>query len=257
MAAEQWLLIVGTAAFTAYLISQCIHLKKMAPVLAALGCAAAMAALSFIFLATGRAPWASLPESATLLALIVGLSLLAATLKNEPGPLRLGLATMAALLLAFSAYSAGSPGELPPALESGWLLVHVPVAMAAYGLFACAATASLAYLYYRWKSPSEKAVSDRLDRLATIFTIVGEALLAIAIVLGALWAQAAWGSYWSWDPKEIWALITAVLYGFYLLLRRLGMKGEEAAYVSLVGFICVLFTYLGVSYVIPGLHSYA
>jgi ABC-type transport system involved in cytochrome c biogenesis permease subunit len=85
----------------------------------------------------------------------------------------------------------------------------------------------------------------------------GLILLVSGIIIGAIWAKAAWGSYWSWDPKETWALITSITYAIYLSLRKAGMKNEDAAFISILGFLAVIFTYFGVSYLIPGLHSYA
>lgn len=256
MVAEQWLLLVGATAFIIYLISLNFHPKKLAPALAASGCTAIAAALSMQLILTGRAPWASLYEIAALLALILGLFLLVSTLKGEPRSLRLMLAIVPIILLIFSAFTWKSSAALPDSLASGWLLVHVPVAIASYGLFTCSAAASTAYLYYA-RNKSGKSDLERLDRISLICTAGGLILLVTAIAMGSLWAKVAWGSYWSWDPKEIWSLITVFIYGLYLSLRLRGMKGEEAAYISIVGFLCVIFTCLGVSYLIPGLHSYA
>jgi ABC-type transport system involved in cytochrome c biogenesis permease subunit len=257
MTAEQWLLIAGALAYVLYLISTPLHLKKATVPAAAFGCASIIAALSLRFFTAARVPWASLYETAALMALIIGLFLLAATLRREPRPLQVALAAIPIVLLAFSVIAWESPSSLPVSLESKWLLIHVPVAITSYGLFACSAASSAAYLYYQLKRPAEKASMARLDRVSIISTTAGLILLAAAIVMGSLWAKAAWGSYWSWDPKETWSLITALIYGLYLLLRWRGMKGEDAAYLSIVGFLCVIFTYAGVSYIIPGLHSYA
>ncbi|CAJ35297.1 cytochrome c biogenesis protein [Methanocella arvoryzae] len=257
MIAEQWVLAAGAAIFVATIIAIRFHLDRLVPWIASSGCAAILLALLFRLIATGRVPWASLSESAALLALIVSVAAVISILKDMPRPMSYFLVIVAATLAAFSAASWEAPGTLPVSLQSEWLLVHVPIAIVSYGLFACSAAASAAYLYYMVKRPSESAKTARLDRLSITCITVGLLLLVIAIIMGSLWAKAAWGSYWSWDPKETWSLITAIVYGAYLVLRRAGMKGEEAAYVSLIGFGCVIFTYLGVSYIIPGLHSYA
>lgn len=257
MVVEQWLLIAGALAYVLNLLSVSLQLKKAAVPTAAIGCVSVVAALSLRFFTAGRVPWASLYETAALLALILGLFLLAATLRREPRPLQVLLATLPVILLAFSAMAWEASSVLPVSLESKWLLIHVPVAITSYGLFACSAASSTAYLYYQMNRPAEKAGMARLDRLSIICVTAGLVLLAAAIIMGSLWARAAWGSYWSWDPKETWSLITALIYGLYLLLRRKGMKGEDAAYLSIIGILCVIFTYAGVSYIIPGLHSYA
>jgi len=117
--------------------------------------------------------------------------------------------------------------------------------------------ASAAYVYVNLKRPDDRGTLPRLDRIAHLAALAGLALLIVGTVLGALWAKAAWGAYWSWDPKETWALITIIVYGLYAVLRQRGLKGEDAAYLSILGFLAVIFTYVGVSYLIPGLHSYA
>jgi len=82
--------------------------------------------------------------------------------------------------------------------------------------------------------------------------------LSLVIITGAIWAEAAWGRYWAWDPKETWALITWIIYSIYLHLRiSKGWRGERAAWFSIIGFICVIFTYVGVNTLLPSLHSYA
>ena len=82
--------------------------------------------------------------------------------------------------------------------------------------------------------------------------------LTVTILLGALWAEQAWGNYWTWDPKETWSLITWLVYAMYLHLRMgRGLKGKAAALFAVAGFICVAFTYVGVNTLLPGVHSYA
>ena len=83
-------------------------------------------------------------------------------------------------------------------------------------------------------------------------------MMSLSIVLGAIWAEQAWGSYWSWDPKEDWALITWIIYAVYLHLhQRRVWRGEKASWMVIVGFVLVLFTLFGVNYLLSGLHSYA
>jgi cytochrome c-type biogenesis protein CcsB len=82
--------------------------------------------------------------------------------------------------------------------------------------------------------------------------------LTFTIICGAIWAEQAWGTYWAWDPKETWALITWIIYAVFLHLRfQKGMRGNRAAWFAVAGFLCVIFTYIGVNLLLPGLHSYA
>ena len=177
------------------------------------------------------------------------------------------------LLLMFIIMSMG-PEEriaqaIPPALKSQWLTFHVVTAMFAYGAFAISFGLGIMYLLKlskednRKKSGTQGIVSrfpslEVLDELA--YKIVGFAfpLLTLCIITGAIWANYAWGTYWSWDPKETWSLITWIIYAAYLHARLMyGWKGRRAAWMAVFGFAAVLFTFFGVNYFLPGLHSYA
>ena len=134
--------------------------------------------------------------------------------------------------------------------------MHVPVLILAYGMFAVSFAASAGFIILRILGKKDKSTFKRLDRASYISAIAGLALLITGMILGAMWAKAVWGAYWSWDPKETWALITATVYAVYLAAGGLGMKAEDAAFISILGFLSVIFTYVGLSYVIPGLHGY-
>lgn len=140
-----------------------------------------------------------------------------------------------------------------PALQSAWLILHVTLSFIGEAFFALGFFSSL--YYFITKDKSRKKSADRITAAAVstgypIFTLG-------ALIFGAVWAQAAWGSYWSWDPKETWALITWLVYTAYLHARFVGKKkGSITAVLSIAGFLLALFTFLGVNYLLPGLHSY-
>ncbi len=151
-----------------------------------------------------------------------------------------------------------------PALRSYWLSVHVTAAVIAYGSFAMSFAVSIAYLL---KDRAEVDFQSRLnqelpglkvlDAICYKLIFIGLPFLTIMLVTGAVWAEYAWGSFWSWDPKETWALITWLVYAAYLHTRFLkGFKGRRAAWLSVLGFVAVIFTFFGVSYLLPGMHSY-
>lgn len=155
--------------------------------------------------------------------------------------------------------------NLMPALQSNWLNIHVATAMVAYGAFALSFGTSIMYLIKqnmeinKSRSDFSKRMPalDILDDISYKFIAVGFPLLTIVIISGAIWAEFAWGRYWSWDPKETWSLITWLVYAAYLHARfTYGYKGKRAAWMSIVGFIFVLFTFFGVNYVLSGIHSY-
>jgi ABC-type transport system involved in cytochrome c biogenesis permease subunit len=136
---------------------------------------------------------------------------------------------------------------LVPALQSYWLFFHVALCFLAYGSFAVSFGVSLSYLFTREVS---------LDELTYRSIAIGFVLLALGIITGAVWAHYAWGAYWSWDPKETWALITWLIYALYLHLRAIGWRKKRSAWLAIIGFFAVIFTYLGVNFLLPGLHSY-
>ena len=121
--------------------------------------------------------------------------------------------------------------------------------------------ASLLYLMLLWRRTDLQSMlppADTLDRVTYKTICIAFPLLTFMIATGAYWANRTWGSYWSWDPKETWAAITWLVYAGYLHMRiTRGWRGRRAAYFAILGFGVVIFTFLGVTYLLPGLHAYA
>lgn len=147
---------------------------------------------------------------------------------------------------------------LVPALQSWWMKIHVPANFIGYGNFALAAMVAAAYLL-----KSSGKLVDRLPSLEVLDDVMykaisaGFAFFTIATILGALWAAEAWGGYWSWDPKETWALIVWLNYAAWLHMRLMtGLRGRAAAWWALTGLIVTTFAFLGVNMFLSGLHSY-
>lgn len=147
---------------------------------------------------------------------------------------------------------------LVPALQSYWMKIHVPANFIGYGAFSLAAMVSAAYLL------SEKGImtnllpaKEVLDDVMYKSIAIGFAFFTIATILGAMWAAEAWGGYWSWDPKETWALIVWLNYAAWLHLRLVkGLRGPILAWWSLIGLLVTTFAFLGVNMFLSGLHSY-
>lgn len=138
---------------------------------------------------------------------------------------------------------------LVPALQSNWLLIHVTSTLLGYAALTLAFLGGLVLLL----SPK-----DFLDSFLLRSCALGFWLLTLGIVTGAVWANSAWGSYWSWDPKETWSLITWLYYAVAIHLRRTrGWREKSFAWLAVGGFALVVFTYFGVNYLLSGLHSYA
>lgn len=147
---------------------------------------------------------------------------------------------------------------LVPALQSYWMKIHVPANFVGYGAFSLAAMVALAYLLAeRGILASKLPALDTLDDVMYKAIAVGFAFFTIATILGAMWAAEAWGGYWSWDPKETWALIVWLNYAAWLHLRMVkGLRGPILAWWSLVGLLVTTFAFLGVNMFLSGLHSY-
>jgi cytochrome c-type biogenesis protein CcsB len=124
------------------------------------------------------------------------------------------------------------------------------------GIFGC-----LLYLLLLWRRPDLERLlptAEALDRITYKTICIAFPLLTLMIAAGAYWANRTWGSYWSWDPKETWAAITWLVYAGYLHMRiTRGWRGRRAAYFAILGFVVVMFTFFGVTYLLPGLHAYA
>jgi ABC-type transport system involved in cytochrome c biogenesis permease subunit len=140
-----------------------------------------------------------------------------------------------------------------PALQSYWLVLHVSFAFIGESFFTLAFVAAIYYL-----AVNNEEQKKRADRIIYTSVAIGFPIFtAGALIFGAIWAQYAWGRYWSWDPKEIWALITWFVYTGYLHARLVKKwRGKMTAVLSIVGFVFTIFTFFGVNYLLPGLHSY-
>ncbi len=155
---------------------------------------------------------------------------------------------------------------LMPALQSSWLTYHVVTIMLSYSAFALSCFVGAMYLAKDLVFRGDRSANPLLRRIPTLNALdvfnyriigIGFPLLTLGIIFGAVWAATAWGRPWGFDPKETWSAITWLIYAIYLHVRFLaGWKGRRAAIFSVLGFLAVLFTYLGVNYLLPGLHSY-
>ena len=162
--------------------------------------------------------------------------------------------------LVLYAISLGSDAKmLMPALQNPFLLtVHVAVATVAYGAFAVSFAAAVLYLIQRGDRYPSLPKRALLDEIGYRSVIIGFPLHTMTVVLGAVWAEKAWGSYWTWDPKETASLITWLIYGAYLHARvARGWVGTRAQVLLVLGFLSVVFCFIGINLFFSGLHSYA
>jgi cytochrome c-type biogenesis protein CcsB len=217
--------------------------------------------------AAGRAPWGNMYEFSVACAEVV-LAVFLLVAWRRPALRYLGLFVVVPALLTLGLAVAVlyvPAGPLVPALRSYWLVIHVAAAIVSGAVFTVGGVVTLLYLLQeRWERRGQvNALSRRLpdseslDRTAyRLFAFVFP-LWTFAIMAGAIWAENAWGKYWSWDPKETWALITWVVFACYLHARATaGWKGRGAALIALAGLSCFIFNYFGVNIWFSGLHSY-
>ncbi|GAA3525766.1 hypothetical protein GCM10022196_02190 [Aeromicrobium flavum] len=144
---------------------------------------------------------------------------------------------------------------LIPVLKSYWLAIHVGAAIIAGGAFTVAAVMSVVQLVGRGRNGERDALMERVSYGLIVFAFP---IWTFAVIAGAVWAEAAWGRYWGWDPKETWAFITWVFYAAYLHAQSTaGWRGRRAAWFSVLGYLAFLFNFVGVNMWVGGLHSYA
>jgi len=166
--------------------------------------------------------------------------------------------TFSFLALAYASLSPNVGSQirpLMPALKSNWLTAHVMTCFVGYAAFALSFALSILFLSRSGKGEADGSSFD-IDETSHQMILLGFLFLSIGIITGAVWANSAWGRYWGWDPKETWSLITWFIYATLIHVRLVrGWSGKKTAFLSIIGFAAVMFTYFGVN-LLPGLHSY-
>lgn len=219
----------------------------------------------------GRVPWGNMYEFSLVSATAVLGVFLGISVRRDVRWLGVFLIPLVLLTLGLAVtvlYTEAA--QLVPALQSYWLVIHVSAAVVCGGAFTFAGVTALLYLMVdattrqtrvgRFVAPVSRRLpdADRLDRITNRTITFTFPLWTFAIVSGAIWAEAAWGRYWGWDPKETWAFISWVVYAAYLHARSTaGWKGRKAAWLAVLGLVVFWFNYFGVNLLFSGLHSYS
>lgn len=271
-----WEHLALLVSFTAYFLASCLCIAglawqrplagRLALAMAAFGWAATTVVLALRTILAGHPPVASMYEFGTAFVWGTVLYYLYLEYRCRRRTLGLFLLPLAFLLTALFASFYHDPRPLAPALKSNWLIAHVAAAVVAYGALAVSFALAVTYL---WRLALEEKGDDgpitvalpslaTLDDLANKSILLALPFLTLLILTGAVWAEYAWGSYWRWDPKETWSLITWLVYAVYLHGRAvLGWQGRTSMRWAVAGFTVVIFTFIGVNLLLPGLHSYA
>ncbi|MCX5793536.1 MAG: cytochrome c biogenesis protein CcsA [Elusimicrobia bacterium] len=241
--------LAAAAAGAAAYVFRRPQFARAAPPALALSWLALSAGLLLLWLRLGRPPLSNQYESLlTMLWLLFPLAFYFYRRSGKPEALP-AAALAACVLFGAAALLDKTARPLMPALRSDWLILHVLSSMAAYAAFALAAAAAARALLKK----QAELFEDLLARLAK----AGFAFLTLGIITGSVWANTAWGAWWSWDPKETWSLLTWLGYAAALHLRRKGWRGHRFALLLLACFALVMFTYFGVNFLLRGMHSYA
>jgi cytochrome c-type biogenesis protein CcsB len=267
------------AAFILYILAAVLYLvfltmkregaARKGFILAAAGAVLHTVALVLRIFVSGHAPFTNMYESLSFLAwasIVVYLGLERAFAIRKAGPFFLLLVT-ALMAIASSPVMPKEAAPLVPALQSYWLWLHVSVTLVGEAFFAVGTLTSLLYLAAERRERRRGAAGKgKYETTAAHYDAVSYRVIAIGfplftlggLIFGMIWAYKAWGSYWSWDPKEVWSLVTWFLYGLYLHTRIvMGWKGRRSALIAVIAFLAALFTFFGVNYLLSGLHSYA
>jgi len=271
-----WVTFIYFTAFAFYLIRMVSGKEiwgRMATITTLAGLCAQTTALILRWITSyqmgiGHAPLTNLYESLIFFAWAIVALYLTIEWRTKNRSLGTFVVPVAFLSMAFASLSPNINSRIQPlipALQSNWLTTHVLTCFLGYAAFTVAFALGLMVLMkggertHRENSPQFLMLipdADVLDELIYQSAVLGFVFLAIGIMTGSIWAHYAWGSYWSWDPKETWSLITWLIYAIMLHARYVrGWRGKRMAVMAIAGFISVLITYLGVNY-LPGLHSY-
>ena len=244
---------------TASLFSKKGWFASSATVFLAMGVAVQTVYMAVRWYSAGRAPFSNMFESMVLFAWAMVVVYLALRVRHRIPVLGAATALLAVVTLAYASTFETRIQPLMPALRSNWLTFHVFTAFLGYGGFAIAALTGVGYLIASRNGSRVQVETTAALDAATAKTIAfGFLFLTVGIITGAVWANSAWGTYWSWDPKETWSLITWFIYAVFLHCRFMrGWKGKRAAWISILGFASVIFTYYGVNFLLSGYHSYA
>ena len=204
-----------------------------------------------------RLPLSNQFEFATAFAWGIALMLLIVRLRLKADWLSVAVMPVVFLVLSYAALQPRELTELMPALRSAWFGFHIGSAVFSYSAFIIAGCVGLRYLIVSKKGSADELKLHQMDYLSYRMIALGFLLLTVTILSGALWAEQAWSAFWTWDPKEVWALITWIIYAVYLHLRlRAGRKGTRMAWYLVIAVFVVFFTFAGVNTLLHGLHTY-
>ncbi len=258
--------ILATVFYVVYFANQKKYIRKLARAVLVGAGLLHTANLVTRYLAAGHTPITNMHEAVSFFAWSITWGFLAFRWRYQVKNFGTFVSVLITILMSIAAISPQGVIPLPPALRSHWLPIHASIALIADAFLAMGFCGGVMYLLQeneikakRFGIFYERLPSlEALDNLNQHCLTVGFPLLTLGIITGSIWAKQAWGTYWQWDPKETWSLITWFIYAALLHFRfTLGWRRRRAAIISIIGFGAALFTLWGVSYLLGGVHSYA
>jgi cytochrome c-type biogenesis protein CcsB len=266
--------LLSSAVYIALFVFKSKKIGAAGTVLAIAGLLAQTAAMGLRWkesydLGIGHAPLTNMYESLVFFSWCTALFYLFMEFKFKNRVIGAFVMPFAFISMAYASFAKGMNQEISPlipALQSNWLIAHVVTCFIGYGAFAMAGGLGVMYLLKK-KALDRGLAKDTLtgslpelkviDDMTYKTIVFGFLWLSAGIITGAVWANEAWGTYWSWDPKETWSIITWFIYASTLHARfTRGWSGSRIAWLAIIGFVSVFFTYFGVNYLLSGLHSY-
>ena len=260
------LYLLGTLGYILFIVFQFKPMARISYGFLLLGFLSHTASIGFWYVQTGYFPIRNLGESLSLFAwTIIGVYLCIQVRFNL---LVLGsfLTPLAAVMMISSSFLPPQTGLVNPLLHNIWLMIHVGTIFIGNGIFAIAFLAGIMYLIQERQIKSKQLGAfyhrlpslEALDALNYNCLILGFPLLTLGMLSGSVFAQYTLGQFWRWDPKEVWSLITWLLYAALLHGRlKAGWRGKRSAIISIVGFLVLTFSFLGVNFLVKGYHSFS
>lgn len=239
--------------FIAYQLLRTEFLSSIALTLFFSGALTNLATIILRGVIANRVPFSNTYETLVLFAFLMVIIYLAISFKTDKNKTLLtGNIIFIILLIALASFFINDPKPLVPALKSNWLTIHVLFCIISYSAFAVGFIRALIFIVFK-----EYKMSEEKFEIINRIIITGYTFLILGITTGSIWGEAAWGSYWNWDPKETWSLITFLIYTIYFHLKTSNkLETKYLSIIIIIGFCFILFTYFGVNYLLTGLHSY-
>ncbi|GAB6190983.1 c-type cytochrome biogenesis protein CcsB [Desulfocastanea catecholica] len=257
---------IAAAAYLVFFVSQNKKIRKIARMILLVSGLLQTLHIASRFILAGHTPITSQHEAVVFFAWATTWAYLSFRWRYTVKNFGTFVSVFICCLLLIASFSSRQFMPLLPALQSNWLPIHAGVSIIAYGFLSLAFCGGLMYLLQERELKSKKfgyffsrfPSLDALDQLNNHCLTAGFVFLTLGIVTGSVWARQAWGTYWHWDPKETWSLITWFVYLVQLHQRyTVGWRGKRAAVMAIVGFAAIVFTLWGVTYLLGGVHSYA